>query len=255
MIAVGNQAKLPEIISRSGAKEKGLALYFTGKECGRGHIATRRVKSAMCIDCERYWEKLRPTRIKTQEQKARLAEHSRQYHQRNRKDCLAKMKARNKAYYQANKESIKEAAKKYQQENRAARNSYKSQWQSDRVKSDPNFRAVVVMRKLVSRCIERIQKGRTQNIRTAERLGYTTEQFRQRIESQFTAGMNWANYGDWQIDHIKPIAAFDMASEDDIKSANMLCNLRPMWGHDNIAKGAMWRGVNYRMLPSNSARI
>jgi hypothetical protein len=58
------------------------------------------------------------------------------------------------------------------------------------------------------------------------------------IADRFQAGMSWMNYGSWHIDHVMPVAAFDTA---DPLQCLVMChytNLQPLWGHDNLAKGA-----------------
>lgn len=40
-----------KLISRTEAREAGLKLYFTGKPCPQGHIATRRVSGGTCSQC------------------------------------------------------------------------------------------------------------------------------------------------------------------------------------------------------------
>lgn len=61
------------------------------------------------------------------------------------------------------------------------------------------------------------------------------------IESQWTEGMSWDNYGwgedKWTIDHIRPIADFIKTGED-LRKANHYTNLAPMWYIDNVKKGA-----------------
>ena len=51
--------------------------------------------------------------------------------------------------------------------------------------------------------------------------------------------MNWDNYGEWHIDHIKPISSFIFESSEDeeFKRCWSLDNLQPMWGIENIKKG------------------
>ena len=44
--------------------------------------------------------------------------------------------------------------------------------------------------------------------RTKDRLGYTPEKFKERIEFNFKPGMSWDNHGEWHVDHVKPIARF-----------------------------------------------
>lgn len=55
-----------EIISRAEAKGLGLKLYFTGFQCKRGHINSRRVDNSQCIECARLiagsWNRANPIR-------------------------------------------------------------------------------------------------------------------------------------------------------------------------------------------------
>ena len=59
------------------------------------------------------------------------------------------------------------------------------------------------------------------------------------LERQFTAGMNWENYGSyWHIDHIVPVSSFktnDPCSEDFIACWS-LSNLRPLPASENLSK-------------------
>lgn len=57
--------------------------------------------------------------------------------------------------------------------------------------------------------------------------------------------MSWENYGEWHIDHTKPLAAF-VAQGRDVNEVNFLCNLRPMWGKENMLKSATFKGRYYR---------
>ena len=65
------------------------------------------------------------------------------------------------------------------------------------------------------------------NGKTIELLGYSAIQLKIHIESLFTEGMNWDNYGEWHIDHIKPLNSFEKNSLPSV--VNALSNLRPMW--------------------------
>jgi hypothetical protein len=70
-------------------------------------------------------------------------------------------------------------------------------------------------------------------------LGCSIEHFRKHIESLWTEGMNWANYGKkgWHIDHIKPFVAFDLKDRDQLLQACNYKNMQPLWYYDNISKG------------------
>lgn len=71
-------------------------------------------------------------------------------------------------------------------------------------------------------------------------LGCSIEELKRHLESQFQEGMSWDNYGrkGWHIDHIVPLANFDLTLEADIKIACHHTNLQPLWAKDNISKGA-----------------
>jgi hypothetical protein len=69
-------------------------------------------------------------------------------------------------------------------------------------------------------------------------VGYTTDQLKKHLEKHFIPGMSWANMGEWHIDHIIPISAFNYEFPEDIdfKRCWALKNLQPMWAADNIKK-------------------
>ncbi len=61
---------------------------------------------------------------------------------------------------------------------------------------------------------------------------------RDHLESLFTNGMTWENYGKWHIDHIIPKSFFEFSSPNDVefKMCWRLDNLQPLWAKDNIIK-------------------
>lgn len=77
-------------------------------------------------------------------------------------------------------------------------------------------------------------------------LGCSIEKFKHHLESLFQPGMNWENHGTyihgkapkWHIDHIKPCASFDLNDPEQQKACFHWTNMQPLWGYDNISKGA-----------------
>ena len=70
-------------------------------------------------------------------------------------------------------------------------------------------------------------------------LGCSWLQFRRHLESQFTKGINWENYGKhWHIDHIMPCASFDHSNPAHVRQCWHFTNLRPLEASKNNAKGA-----------------
>jgi hypothetical protein len=74
-------------------------------------------------------------------------------------------------------------------------------------------------------------------------VGYTIDDLKSHLESQFHDGMSWDNYGKknkgWHVDHIVAKCHFNYSTphDYDFKRCWALSNLRPMWGIDNIKKG------------------
>jgi hypothetical protein len=79
-------------------------------------------------------------------------------------------------------------------------------------------------------------------------LGADSSTIRKYIESLWTEGMSWSNYGrnGWVVDHVRPLASFDMEDIDQMKQAWHYTNYQPMWAYDNGSKGARYNGINYR---------
>lgn len=72
-----------------------------------------------------------------------------------------------------------------------------------------------------------------------ELIGCSIEHLKEHIEKQFVEGMNWENwsfYG-WHIDHIRPIASFDLSDPAQVKECFHYSNLQPLWAKDNLSKG------------------
>jgi hypothetical protein len=81
-------------------------------------------------------------------------------------------------------------------------------------------------------------KGFSKNGSSEELLGCSWETAKAHLESGFTDGMTWENYGKygWHIDHIVPLCSANNGEE-----ARALChytNLQPLWAKDNLIKGA-----------------
>jgi hypothetical protein len=68
-----------------------------------------------------------------------------------------------------------------------------------------------------------------------EYLGCTIEEFIAHIEGEFKEGMTWENYGEWQIDHIKPLGVKGLTEEEIIERFEFT-NTQPLWAADNIRK-------------------
>jgi hypothetical protein len=80
-------------------------------------------------------------------------------------------------------------------------------------------------------------------------VGYSVDVVMRHLESKFSPGMTWDNYGrrdgtGWQIDHIVPKSWFKIAEagDEEFKKCWALDNLQPMWHLENASKGNRFAG-------------
>lgn len=80
----------------------------------------------------------------------------------------------------------------------------------------------------------------TKNNKTSEYLGCDIEFLKKWFEFQFTEGMNWDNYCDWHIDHVKPCCLYNFEKNEDIIECFNWKNLQPLWKEENLNKGGKY---------------
>jgi hypothetical protein len=57
------------------------------------------------------------------------------------------------------------------------------------------------------------------------------------LAAKLAPGMAEDNYGAWHVDHVTPVALFDLRQPDHRRRAFHCANMAPMWAADNLAKG------------------
>ena len=141
---------------------------------------------------------------------------------------------RKKAYRERHPERV--AA---EQERRKLRDpGYGTRYIRRKLAVDPVFRMVVRLRARTRKAFLRLGKQRPET--TKALLGCTGEALRAQFEAAFAPGMSWENMSEWEIDHVRPIASFDLTDEAQIRQAFHHTNLQPLWRLDNRRKGAKW---------------
>ena len=139
-------------------------------------------------------------------------------------------------YRKNNPERRKEWDAKSYRKHRDKKIKCQSEYIRKRRKNDTTFRLLQNMRRRLSLAIN--DQG-TMKIDTSLRLfGCSAEELKAHIESQFTDGMSWENYGihGWHVDHIKPCNSFDFSLESEQRECFHYSNLQPLWAEDNIRK-------------------
>lgn len=99
-------------------------------------------------------------------------------------------------------------------------------------KTSDRGRELRALRKPLDRLLARTFRSR----RKLEWLGCSASELRAHLEAQFQPGMTWDNHGDWHVDHIRPVCAFDPSDPADVLAVNHYTNLRPLWAEDNVRR-------------------
>ncbi len=134
-----------------------------------------------------------------------------------------------KQYAINNRNKIAEYSKKYSRENRDKFREY-----DKKRREDP-----------IQRMKDNARKRSRQYIKTPglrwSGFGCTSDEYRAHMESQFTKGMTWDNYGTyWHDDHIRPMASFDWNDPDQRRQCEHYTNKQPLEAKKNIKKSDKW---------------
>jgi hypothetical protein len=111
-----------------------------------------------------------------------------------------------------------------------------------RCQTDPTYRLIKNMRNAMNKALS----GKIKSSHTLDYVGMELEELWQHFEPQFQPGMTRKNYGEWHVDHIRPIASFKFKEfkGEEFEAALHACwhytNLQPLWAEDNLRKGAKW---------------
>lgn len=155
-----------------------------------------------------------------------------------------------KKYYETNKETILENHKKWSKENREHLKEYHKQWREGNIDyqkyrrnyektkkdNDPQYKLSCYTRTAVYTCLK--ERNIVKYSKTFNLLPYNLDELMEHLESQFTEGMTWDNYGDWHVDHIKPMSSFDFTEYGEFELCWSLRNLQPLWAGENLSKGS-----------------
>ena len=150
-----------------------------------------------------------------------------------------------KQWYQDNKEHKKQQSKQWRKDNP----EHSKQWRKDNKEKKNQYEnqqyATNPMYKLNSNIRHAIWKSlKTNNLSKNNRhweslVGYTLQELKTHLETQFDSYMNWQNHGSyWHIDHIIPLASltFDSVEDENFKLLWSLGNLQPLFGPENLSK-------------------
>lgn len=151
-----------------------------------------------------------------------------EYNSKNREN----FKRYQKKYRLKNRNLLLQKQKEYYIENIENQREYQKEYIKNRRKNDINFKLACNLRGRLNKAIKNNQKTGS----AINDLGCSIEQLKIYLQSKFQFGMTWANYGEWQIDHIVPISSFDLTNREQLCKACHFTNLQPLWKKENLMK-------------------
>ena len=165
------------------------------------------------------------------------------FYRKNKKKILSK----HRIYYKKHGVKWKSTRSKYQMSHREESKKYTQKYRDryrdiinkkvmTRYYNEPAFR----LKKTIPSLIRKSLRGSKNNHHWENLVGYSLEKLKLHLESKFVDNMKWENYGEWHIDHIKPISSFQIIDPwcEEFKQCWALSNLRPLWAFDNLSKGS-----------------
>ena len=146
-------------------------------------------------------------------------------------------------YYNQNKQHILDKNQQYYVTHKENKKIYSKKWAQFSRNNNHDFKLRESLRSRLGKAIKNNQKAGS----AVKDLGCTIPELKQYLESKFQEGMTWDNWGvhGWHIDHIIPLASFDLSDRERFLKACHYTNLQPLWAKDNLSKGDR---VNYNSI-------
>lgn len=180
-------------------------------------------------------EKIRNKQIKYQQNNKEKIKEQRREYRKNNKEAF---NIRHKIWRESNKEKVRLKSNLWSKNNRDKINkSHKS-----KISNNVNFKLAHNLRARLKQAIKKNQKTGS----AVKDLGCSIQKLKEYLESQFHNNrhtgdeMTWNNYGfeGWHIDHIKPLASFNLSNREQFLEACHYTNLQPLWVEDHQIKTA-----------------
>lgn len=148
--------------------------------------------------------------------------------------CVIAKRGICKAWRDAHASLYKASVKKSRRKLRVQGRVYDKKYQAQRRVKDPNFK----LRQNLRARLRQSLKGSFKVGSAVELLGCSISELKAHLESQFKPGMSWANWSrtGWHIDHIKPLAFFNLEDSTQLAQACHYTNLQPLWAKENLEK-------------------
>jgi len=146
------------------------------------------------------------------------------YRKEHYKKTAEEQRKRCRRYYAKHRKKIQRQKQKRRAENEEVRAAERRRTAKRRA-IDLEFRIMKCMRARLSRAVRSPNRAGS----AVRDIGCSIEFFKQYIASKFLPWMTWDNWTKkWQLDHIKPLASFDLTDREQFLAACHYTNLQPL---------------------------
>lgn len=137
-----------------------------------------------------------------------------------------------------NPERWKELQKSHYEKHKSKIVKRNHEYAAKRKKVDVNYKLTCLLRGRITKALTAGWKSGS----AVRDLGCSIPELRTHLESKFTGGMSWENYGrsGWHIDHIRPLSSFNLNVPEEFQAAVHYTNLQPLWASENCSKSNKW---------------
>lgn len=143
--------------------------------------------------------------------------------------------------YYADPDKHNDRCKDYHQKNKDKMLINRRKWRVGYFKNNPSARIADALRTRLSSALKKYNQEK--KVSAVNNLGCSLSFLVKHLEFQFKSRMTWDNYGAvWHIDHIRPMASFNMTKKSEQKNACHYTNLQPMYAKANLKKSDKWDG-------------
>lgn len=202
------------------------------------------MKTCNTCRCEKPESEFPPAIRRSGRCKACLAEFNHGYYLRNKE----KIAANSREYIRNHPEMYRKAALGYYYRNKDKCREWNRRWIKRNLKylsekmnlkyrTDIQHALRMRFRSRIHSALKRRNASLKKLKPTMELIGCDRETMFRHIESLFKDGMSWENRGKWHIDHVVPLAKFDLTIESERLLAFNYKNTQPLWASENHAKG------------------
>jgi len=212
-------------------KEKQLSEFGKHKQSKGGYYSK-------CKKCQKEWYNNNKIVLKEkravyiEKNKNKIAEKTKAYYETNKDKIIEYGKEYSLEWYKNNKDKVKKKQKNYRENNKQKYNAYHKKLRD----TNPLHKMSMNIRNRTRKAFNRGNWNKDSSNLKMLGCDYTTAF--NHLEKQFTSGMNWDNYGEWHIDHIKPLISAN--TKEELKKLCLYTNLQPLWAIDNLIKGGKY---------------